>query len=334
MAQPARIVYRSRSIQFPLLAAMEAADAWERAGIELQSLEFVSGAAKSDPMLIEGKCDFVFGSHISPYLHKAAGHPLAYLGQTVNWVDDVLVSRTPVTTLADVEGKRLAEKGDVSAQSAGHANHTAANHLLYLRRAGVDLETIDFVKTTDRISDVESGRADMAFCVPPDDVTARERGLYILDLDPLPMVYATTLTTLWPTVRANPELCFSVSKAVAIGIAYLKSPANKDAMWKVMQEKVGPELGIESEKTLRYLQRRTASMLEATMYPRADAITNAFELALMEDADLAGKVNPLSLWQLQFVRDLEESGFLDELYANDVPQPGGRLEESRTWAPQ
>lgn len=330
MAQPVKVVYRSRPIQLPLMEAMHACNAWERAGLDLQRLDWVKGAAQSDPMLVAGEVDFVFGSHISPYLRKAAGQPFVYLAQTVNWVDDVLISREPISSLSEVNGLRLAEKGDVSATSAGHANHTGANHLLYLRKAGVDLHSLTYVKTSNRIDDLLSGRADIAFAVPPTDKEARAAGLHILDLDPMPMIYATTLTTIWPVANERPELCLSVAKAVAMGIHHLKT--EPDAMWAVMESKVGPALGIESEDTLRYLQRRAASILEPMMYPRADAIINAFELAVMERSDLADVVNPLSLWNLRYVRELEESGFYETLYGGHVPGEGRALAESRTTA--
>ena len=48
MAIPLNLVYRSKAVQFPLLMAMKASNAWERAGIELKSLTYVSGAANSD----------------------------------------------------------------------------------------------------------------------------------------------------------------------------------------------------------------------------------------------------------------------------------------------
>ncbi len=39
---PLELVYRSRPIQYPLLAAMKACKAWEQSGIELKSVKFVS----------------------------------------------------------------------------------------------------------------------------------------------------------------------------------------------------------------------------------------------------------------------------------------------------
>ena len=104
---------------------MKACDAWERAGIDLQQVTYVAGADKSDPMLVRGECDFIFGSHISPYLHRFHGQPFVYLGQTVNWIDDALVSRVPLTELREVAGKRLAEDPRVT-PDRHHGHHPAA----------------------------------------------------------------------------------------------------------------------------------------------------------------------------------------------------------------
>ncbi len=324
MAIPLNLVYRSRSIQYPLIAAMNACDAWDRAGIELKSLQFVSGADRSDPMLVRGECDFIFGSHISPYIHRLHGQPFVYLGQTVNWVDDVLVSREPIRDLKELEGKRLAEDKGVTADRH-HGRHPAGNHLLYLRRAGVDAHKVTFVETgrRERLDALLNGEADAAFASPPDDEEARKRGLQVVNLPPLPMVQASTMTTLWPTVQSRPELCEAVIKATLMGIHFFKTQSG--AMWEVMQQDVAKELKIEKEDVLRGLFQRNQAILETRMYPRADAVQNAFELAIMEEPAIADKLNPMSLWDVHLLRGIEESGWIDELYAGQVPGPGRAL---------
>jgi ABC-type nitrate/sulfonate/bicarbonate transport system substrate-binding protein len=324
MAIPLNLIYRSRSIQYPLIAAMKACDAFDRAGIELKSLEFVSGADRSDPMLMRGECDFIFGSHISPYIHRFHGQPFVYLGQTVNWVDDVLVSREPIRDLQELEGKRLAEDKGVT-PDRHHGRHPAGNHLLYLRRAGLDPHKVTFVATgrRERLEVIQNGQADAAFASPPDDEEARKQGLHVLNLPPLPMVQASTMTTLWPTVQERPELCEAVIKATLMGIHFFKTQSG--AMWEVMQQDVAKELKIEREDQLRGLFQRNQAILETRMYPRADAVHNAFELAIMEEPAIADKLNPMSLWDIHLLRKIEESGFLDELYGGEVPGPGKAL---------
>ena len=64
------------------------------------------------------------------------------------------------------------------------------------------------------------------------------------------------------------------------------------------------------------------AILEPRLYPRADAVANAFELAVMEEPEIREGLNPMSLWDIHLLRELEESGFVDELYGGEVPGPG------------
>ncbi len=321
MPIPLRLVYRSRRIQYPLLAAIKACDGWARAGIELESLTYVSGAAASDPMLVKGECDFIFGSHISPYLHRLHGQPFVYLGQTVNWSEDALVSREPIKDLRQLEGRRLIETEKADAESH-HGSHPAGNHLLYMRRGGLDPHQVIFTHTKQRsfYKAVLDGEGDATFVSPPHDAEAAAAGLSVLHLDPLPMVNASTMTTLWPTVESRPDLCRGVLKAVLMGIHFIKTQPDK--MWQVMETDVATDLEIKDRHVLEHLHRTNQAILEPRLYPRADAVHNAFELAVMEEPEIAEKLNPFSLWDIHLLREVEESGFIEELYAGQVPGPG------------
>jgi hypothetical protein len=301
---PVRVCYRSKAIQYPLMAAMEATDAWGKAGLDLTYLTFVSGAAASDPMLIDGEVDFIFGSHISPYLHKAKGIPMVYLGQTVNWCDDVLVTRDPVPDLRMLRGKSIIER-DVE-----QTNHPFGNHKVYLQRGGVDLTEVDFIGSQaaglkGRLYQlVADGKADACFLSPPDDVPARELGLHVQTPPWLPMVQATTLTTMWDTTQHRPDLCAAIIRAVRIGINYFKT--EQAGMWKVMETKVGPELGITSDRVLQSLWARNCELLDWRLYPNAEAILNAYRIAIMQDPLVQQKVNPMELWDIHFLREADE----------------------------
>ena len=301
---PVRVCYRSKAIQYPLVAAMEETDAWGKAGLDLQYLTFVSGAPQSDPMLINGDVDFIFGSHISPYLHKANGIPMVYLGQTVNWCDDVLVTRDPLPDIRLLRGKTLVER------TIERLNHPFGNHKVYLQRGGIDLTEVDWVGSKDAGLEgrpyqlVADGKADATFLSPPDDVPARELGLHITPLPWLPMVQATTLTTMWETTQKRAELCKAIIRAVRMGITYFKS--EKAGMWKVMETKVGPELEITSDSVLQSLWERNCELLDWRLYPRAEAIMNAYRIAVMQDPAVQEQVNPMELWDVHFLREADE----------------------------
>jgi ABC-type nitrate/sulfonate/bicarbonate transport system substrate-binding protein len=321
LAIPLNLVYRSRPLQYPLLAAMKKSGAWEKAGIDVKSVQYVSGAAKSDPMLVNGECDFIFGSHISPYIHRMNGQPFVYLGQTVNWIDDVMVSKEPITSLRDLEGKKLVETEGVTAERH-HGHHPGGNHLLYLRREGADPHKITFVAGTSRslYKDVLNGLGDAAFASPPEDEEARAAGLHVLALPHLPMINAATMTTVWPTLQNKRDLCEAVLKATLMGVHYIKT--EPDAFWKLMEDDVAVELKIEDSKALKHLYEYERSILEPRLYPTAESVANSFQLAIMEEPQIASKMNPMSLWDINLLREIEESEFIDDLYGGKVPGPG------------
>jgi ABC-type nitrate/sulfonate/bicarbonate transport system substrate-binding protein len=321
LAIPLNLVYRSRAVQYPFLAALKASNAWERAGIELKTLKFVSGAANSDPMLINGECDFIFGSHISPYIHRMNGHPFVYLGQTVNWTDDVIVSKAPISSMQDLQGKRFVETEGVTAERH-HGHHPGGNHLLYLKREGVDPHKLTFVSGTTKElwQDVAAGRGDFCFSGPPDDEDAQAAGLHVFPLAPLPMVNASTMTTLWPIYQERRDLCEGVLKAAIMGIHFIKT--EPDAFWKLMQDDVAVELKIKEPKALKHLYEFCRAILEPRLYPVAESVGNAFALAIMEEPQIAQKLNPMSLWDIHLLREIEESEYIDDLYGGKVPGPG------------
>ena len=49
-------------------------------------------------------------------------------------------------------------------------------------------------------------------------------------------------------------------------------------------------------------------------YPELPAVANAYELACIQHPETRD-ISPLSLWNLHYLRELDDSGFIDRLYA-------------------
>ena len=69
----------------------------------------------------------------------------------------------------------------------------------------------------------------------------------------------------------------------------------------------------DDEKT-ELVYRSIADVLEPKLYPTPQAIANVYEEGVRQDKD-AAKVNPMELWDLHFLRELDDAGFLEQLWA-------------------
>ncbi|HEX6510781.1 MAG TPA: hypothetical protein VF157_00660, partial [Chloroflexota bacterium] len=85
---------------------------------------------------------------------------------------------------------------------------------------------------------------------------------------------------------------------------------------------VAVELKINDERALKHLYQFCRSILEPRLYPVAESVANAFKLAVMEEPSISQKLNPMSLWDIHLLREIEESEFIDDLYGGKVPGPG------------
>jgi len=72
-------------------------------------------------------------------------------------------------------------------------------------------------------------------------------------------------------------------------------------------------LKLQSDQEVETLYDEWAQSLEKKPYPSLEAIANVFQLAVRRDPEIAG-FNPLALWNTHFVRELDDSGYIDKLY--------------------
>lgn len=315
--EPIRIrgIYRSPT-HLPIWEVLDKAGIWQEVGIEVTSFEFNNSSATTEKALFSGEIDFVSGNHISPYALVAEGKPIVSIASPGNSVNDRLVSRKPVQSLAEIEGGRL---GDTAIRdSAGGYHHPRGNHMLYILRAGLTLDDVEWVKLaedTHALRDVlpaafKAGEIDAALVTGNTDVY-EEAGLHVLPLEPLPMINGPTITTAMNVLRDRPGLGERMVKAMVLGIHYAKTHrAETEAILADLKERIPASGG-------RY---NSVTKLASKPYPDIRGVANAYKLCCM-DAPKAEELSPMSLWDLHYLRDLDDSGFIDELYAAE-PIPG------------
>ncbi|HXU14182.1 MAG TPA: hypothetical protein VN708_03565, partial [Terriglobales bacterium] len=87
----------------------------------------------------------------------------------------------------------------------------------------------------------------------------------------------------------------------------------KQETLEILKEHATPILKLQSDEEVERLYDEWAQSLERKPYPNLAAISNVFQLAVRRDPDIAG-YNPLALWNTHFVRELDDSGYIDQLY--------------------
>jgi ABC-type nitrate/sulfonate/bicarbonate transport system substrate-binding protein len=251
--------------------------------------------------------EFVSGNHTTPYAGRARGGNWVYLAQSVNVLNHSLVLKS---------GSKVSKVGDLKGMTIGtRGTHPTLNAWLFLKQHGLDEDQGDIkLEPQDRVADiwqsVRDGRVDAAFVTPPADLFARRAGLRVIDLDPWPMIWLTTISTSFNFVQTHPDIVERFLKGIVEGIAYFKTRRMESL--EIIRTRYAEEGRLDQESA-SHLYDELEKILEAKLYANLDAITNVYTLAVREDKE-ALKTHPLALWDFHFLRNIDDSGLIDGLY--------------------
>jgi ABC-type nitrate/sulfonate/bicarbonate transport system substrate-binding protein len=304
--------YRSPS-HLPIWEVMDKAGIWSQVGVESLKFEYRANPTDAEAALFDGSVDFVSGNHITPYALVARGKPIVCLASPHNAVQDSVASREPVSSLVDLRGKRIADLS-MEGRAAGF-NHLRGNHMLYLIKAGVGIDEVTWVELADDVTPeyrravfdaMAEGAADATFLTGGAE-EYRRAGFHILELPPLPMISGPTITTTLTALRRKDHLGERLVKGMVLGVHYARTHReDTERILAGLKERV-PEVG-----NARY---ESVARLPLKPYPDPEAVMNARELCLLKDKD-ALKISPLALWDTHYLRELDDSGFIDALSQN------------------
>jgi ABC-type nitrate/sulfonate/bicarbonate transport system substrate-binding protein len=313
--------YRSNS-HLTLLHVVAESGAWEKYGLDVDYDRHIS-SDEAHRAVPTGEVEFVGGNHVSTYGHRARGDSWVYLGQTVNQVNHQLVVRanSGINGLADLHGRKVGTRG----------SHPGLNDWLYLKQHGLDVDRddIELVSQTKLKKDsmdaedaatrakapptwqwVRDGVVDAALLGPPASLFAKAAGLKVIDIEPLPMIQFTTVSSSLGFVEKHPDIVERFLKGLLEGIHFFKT--RPEQAIKVIQARSTKRGQMNTEQaTITY--QSLAGILEPKLYPKMQAIANVYEEAVRQDKD-AKKVNPMELWDLHHLRRLDDMGFMDKLY--------------------
>jgi ABC-type nitrate/sulfonate/bicarbonate transport system substrate-binding protein len=315
--------YRSGS-HLALLHVISDSGSWAKYGLDVHYNEKISSSGAHDGVL-SGDIEFVGGNHISPYGKRARGDRWVYLGQTVNVCAGRALcvrSDSGITGIAGLRGKLVGTRGA----------HPHLNDWLQLKQHGLDVDRdeVQLVSQIEGVTEtnmdgnpdaearapemwelVRDKKIDAAFV----DGAARfiaegQPDVAVLPVPVLPMILFTTVSSSLTFTERHPDIVERFLKGMIEGIHFFKTQPGKAA--EIISRR-GVRSGMPIEIAAR-LQETLAKALEPKLYPSMAAIANVYQEGLRADPD-AAKVNPMELWDLHYIRRLDDTGFIDNLYA-------------------
>lgn len=299
-----RGVYRSPS-HLPLWEVLQEAGIWQKMGLDLVSFDYCSQPPQAETALFKGEIDFISGDHLTPYGLVAQGKPIVSIASPVNGQNASVAAREPIQSIQGLRGRRIADTPMEGRDGGFH--HGRGNHMMYLIRAGIGIDQVQWVESEDsevQYQALKSGKADARF-ISGTGERYKEAGFHVLPLGPLPMINGPTLTTSYTVLHKKRELGERLVKAMVLGIHFTKTKREKtERILEKLSKRTGDSY---SYKGLERMPRKP--------YPDPQAIINAYDLGCMKSLE-AKEISPMALWDLHYLRELDNSGFINKLYRN------------------
>ena len=262
--------------------------------------------------LFAGACDAII-EH-AEYLHAEAakGKKVTFFCAPQIRRGLKLVVPQSFTGLEDLRGKTMAVR-DLGRPYAS---------TLWLKKMGLDRDvTTIVVKDRDigrwqQWRKVASGECAATFVAPIYLPPALAAGLKIFATEEAEIVSNFVQACLSSFARQESALMKSYMKAVIHGLALLIH--RRDEAVEISSREPMRLMKIADRAELRRQLDAMTEMLRVKPSPTAEAIVNSNEIAAHEYG--AGVENPLILWDLHWLKELDDEGFIDRLIASVAPR--------------
>ena len=305
-----RVYYRAPS-HVPLWKVMEGGGFLEKHGLAMEMGSLEGQRKRAAEGLKAGDLDIVSGNHHNLYARRALnGDPYVHVGQSNNaWRENFLVAREGINGIGDLKGKTVVMDD--------YDGHTGLNVWLYLRQHGLeegkDVELVSNEKKgVERARDVMDGKYDASFIRAVDQLRARKFGARIIEVPSMAMIEGVTLTTTTTYVKNHEDEVRSLIMAMIDATHFFKT--RKTETMAIIRKECSQLLKMQTDEEWDCFYENQSASLEAKPYPALEAIQNVFQLALKRDPEIRG-FNPLNLWDLHYVKEIDDSGYIRRLYA-------------------
>jgi NitT/TauT family transport system substrate-binding protein len=288
----------------PLWLAKEAG-IFARNGLDVQAVRV--HAAVGVMALMSGELQFVLAS--GPVVVDSAlrGSNAVYVAGGMSTLDFVLVTRPEIKTAEQLKG------GTVGLSAFRGANPTATRFALQKLGLGPkDVSLIVVGGTSERIASLRLGKIQGTLFSPPQNITAQREGFNALaDVAELglPFVHIGVATTR-TFIRDNPEIVRRYVKSHIEAIAAMKT--DREMAIKTLAKYLG-QIKDRDVLVKSYEAAAPDNRISRKQYPDSAGLQIALDL-LSEENPKAKSAKPEDFVDGRFIKELDDSGTIDNLY--------------------
>ncbi len=270
----------------------------------------ITGSTQAVQALLAGEIQFMLGAPAQGFSAVAAGADLLSIATLGPKMPYLLVARPPIQTAADLKGKQ------VGVSSAGLSSDRVAL-LIALKQLKLDPQRdgISLLVTgpqTQRVQALLAGRIDASNLDPLQRAIAERSGMVVVsDLAALGIPWDHDVVLLERRfAKSHPEVVEAILKGLLEANAFILSPANKRAVMPILAK----ELKLDREEDIELAYNITLSLYVVKKpYPSTKAAEALIE-AVRSDFPQLARVSLETHIDLSFMKKLDESGFIDQLY--------------------
>ncbi len=304
-----KVIYRSKT-HAPFWIVAEKSGMWEKNGLEVDSSPLLI-REKAVEALKNGHVDVISGNHHNLYVRNAKnGEDFVHLAQaTNNWNENKMVVANGIQSVKELKGKRVA----IDKLSG----HTGLNVWLFLRQEGLDLdkgevELVDSLESPEeRWKAVLKGDFAATFIGIPHNIRAARAGARVIEVRRMPMIRGVTLTTTMSFVNSHEDEIRRLIRGMVEAIHFFLT--KKEETLKILKRDIPSILNLDNDDEMEAIYNEWVESLGRCPYPSPEAINNVFQLALRGNPEIAD-FDPMALWNTRYLRELDDSGYIDSLY--------------------
>ena len=276
-------------------------------GLEVQ-LIFFTGGTTAVLALVSGDVPIAQISGPGVVNSVLAGSDAVFVSAGVISLNYVLVGKTGVTTPEQLKG------GTIAISRFGSATDSIARFAL--RRLGLtpgkDVTIVQIGSGPERLAAIFTGRVTAAVINPPSSFQAEKKGLATLaDVAKMGLVFQHTgAVTTKKFIREQPDIVRRYVRSHVEAVARMWN--DKEASIKALARFMGSNIDRETlEKTRADVMHE--SLYPKKQYPSVEGIKTVID-EIAERDPRAKNVKPEQFIDATFIRELDQSGFIDGLY--------------------